>query len=97
MGMDRGLKQLAPLSPMGILGGFRGSEIQKSGITTKRVDQLAQHLVHVCIFNWECPRYHKGRGNFGVLGGQNFIKSLRNAMICREKMKINYVKMKCTN
>ena len=43
------------------------------------------------------PRYPKGRGNFGVLGGHNFIKSLRNAMICRGKMKINYIKMKCTN
>ena len=27
----------------------------------------------------------------------NVIKSLRNAMICREKLKINYIKMKCTN
>ena len=33
----------------------------------------------------------------GGLGGQNVIKSLRNAMICREKMQINYIKMKCTN
>ena len=37
----------------GGLGGFRGSEIHKSGITTKRVDQLAQHLVHACRFIWE--------------------------------------------
>ena len=36
-------------------------------------------------------------GSFWGLGGQNVIKSLRNAMICREKMKINYIKMKCTN
>ena len=34
-------------------GGFRGSEIQKSGITTKRVDQLAPNLVHACGFIWE--------------------------------------------
>ena len=37
----------------GGLGGFRGSEIQISGITTKRVDQLAQNLVHACGFIWE--------------------------------------------
>ena len=37
-----------------------------------------------------------GGGSFWGLGGQNVIKSLRNAMICREKMKINYIKMKCT-
>ena len=35
-------------------GGFRGSEIHKSGITTKRVDQLAPNLVHACGFIWEC-------------------------------------------
>ena len=39
----------------------------------------------------------RARGSFWGLGGQNVIKSLRNAMICREKMKINYIKMKCTN
>ena len=33
------------------------------------------------------PRYPKGLGHFGVLDGQNVIKSLRNAMICIEKMK----------
>ena len=32
-----------------------------------------------------------------VAGHQSFIKSLRNAMICTEKLKINYIKMKCTN
>ena len=36
-----------------------GSEIQKSGIHTKRVDQLAHNLVHVYRFNWE------GQGHFG--------------------------------
>ena len=40
-------------TPGGILGGFRGSEIQKSGIATKRVDQLAYNLVHACGFIWE--------------------------------------------
>ena len=38
----------------GFGGGFRGSEIHKSGITTKRVDQLAPNLVHACGFIWEC-------------------------------------------
>ena len=33
--------------------GFMGSEIQKSGITTKHVDQLAPNLVHACGFIWE--------------------------------------------
>ena len=40
-------------TPGGILGDFKGSEIQKSGITTKRVDQLAPNLVHACGFIWE--------------------------------------------
>ena len=35
------------------------------------------------------------RGSFWGLGGQHVIRSLRNAMICREKK--NYIKMKCTN
>ena len=35
LGMDIGLKQLSPLYPRGHFGGFRGSEIQKSGRTTK--------------------------------------------------------------
>ena len=38
----------------GFGGGFRGSEIHKSGMTTKRVDQLAPNLVHACGFIWEC-------------------------------------------
>ena len=33
---------------------FRGSEIHKSGITTKRLDQLAPNLVHACGFICEC-------------------------------------------
>ena len=46
-------KTICLSTPGGILGGFRGSEIQKSGITTKRVAQLAQNLVHACGFIWE--------------------------------------------
>ena len=34
-------------------GGFRGSEKPKSGITTKRIDQLAPSLAHMCGFIWE--------------------------------------------
>ena len=48
------LKTICPSIPQGAFwGGFRGSEIKKSGITSKRVDQLAHNLVHVCGFNWE--------------------------------------------
>ena len=46
------------------------------------------------IYQTVVPR---DRGSFWGLGGQNVIQCLRNAMICREKMKINYIKMKCTN
>ena len=46
--------KISPVLPKGGLGGFRGSEIHKSGITTKRVDQLAPNLVHACGFIWEC-------------------------------------------
>ena len=34
-------------------GGFRGSNIQKSGGAVKRLDRLAPTLVHVCGFIWE--------------------------------------------
>ena len=34
-------------------GGFMGSENQKSGITTKRMDQLAPNLAHMGGFIWE--------------------------------------------
>ena len=49
------LNKNQPVLPKGGWGGgFRGSEIQKSGITPKRVDQLAPNLVHACGFIWEC-------------------------------------------
>ena len=41
------------ISPVLPKGGFRGSEIQKSGITTKQMDQLAPNLVHACGIIWE--------------------------------------------
>ena len=34
-------------------GGFRGSKMQKSGKSTKRLERLAPNLVHVCRFIWE--------------------------------------------
>ena len=45
--------KICPVSPRGNLGGFRGPEIQTSGITTKRMDQLAPNLAHMCGFIWE--------------------------------------------
>ena len=89
-------KTISPSIPKGGLGG------QKSGKSTKRLDRLAPNLVHVCGFisEWtlaENKQSLETRGSFWGLGGENVIKSLRNAMICREKIKINYIKMKCTN
>ena len=43
-------KKNSPVLPQ---EGFGGSEIQKSGITTKQVDQSAPNLVHACGFIWE--------------------------------------------
>ena len=37
----------------GASGGFRGSNIQKSGEAVKRLGRLAPTLVHVCGFIWE--------------------------------------------
>ena len=34
-------------------GGFRGSQIKKSGEAVKRLDRFAPNLVHVCGFVWE--------------------------------------------
>ena len=48
------LKTISPSIPQGAFGGgFKGSEIQKSGIITKRVDPLAPNLAHMCGFIWE--------------------------------------------
>ena len=58
------------------MGGFRGPEIQKSGKTTKRMDQLAPNLAHMCGFIWEwteAKTVSSSRpkvGTWGVLGGQ---------------------------
>ena len=40
-------------TPGGILGGFRGSQIQMSGEAVKRLDRLAPNLIYVCGFVWE--------------------------------------------
>ena len=49
LGMD--IRQTnCPERHMGHLGGFSGSNIQKSGEAVKRLDQLAPTLVHVCGF-----------------------------------------------
>ena len=52
-GSELNKNQLRVTQARGVWGGFRGSEIQTSGITTKRVDQLAPNLVHACGFIWE--------------------------------------------
>ena len=44
------LKTISSSRPKGALGGFRGSKVQKSGKSTKRLDRLAPNLVHVCGF-----------------------------------------------
>ena len=41
------LKTISPSIPKGELWGSRGSKMQKSGKSTKRLDRLAQNLVHV--------------------------------------------------
>ena len=48
-----GLNKNQPCVIQGGLGGFRGSENQKSGITTKRMDELAPNLAHMGGFIWE--------------------------------------------
>ena len=42
-----GLNKNQPCVTQRGLGGFRGSKNQKSGITTKRMDQLAPNLAHM--------------------------------------------------
>ena len=47
-----------PFETQGALGGLRGSNIQKSGESVKRLDRLAPTLVHVCGFIWEWTSYY---------------------------------------
>ena len=51
LGMD--VRQIALRDTREHLGGFRGSNIQKSWKAVKRLDRLASTLVHVCGFMWE--------------------------------------------
>ena len=94
--------KICPVSRSGNLWGFRGSEIEIVGNLPNGWTDWPQ------IWYPSADSYGNGHrlktnspskpgGSFWDLGGQNVIKSLRNAMICREKMKINYIKMKCTN
>ena len=46
-------KQIAPRDTRGHLGGFRGSNNQRSGKAVKRLDRLAPTLVNICGFIWE--------------------------------------------
>ena len=48
-----GLNKNQPCVTQGGLGGFRGSENQKSGITTKQMDELSPNLAHMDGFIWE--------------------------------------------
>ena len=77
-----------PHIPGGILGGFRGSQIQKYVEAVKRMDRLAPNLAHICRFIWEwiyaktLPFETQG-GHLGVLGGQTFksLEKLSNGWI----------------
>ena len=67
------LNTIRPSIPPGAIwgGGFRGSQIQKSGQIVKRLDGLEPNLVHVGSFVWE---WTKARCNLphmpvGILGG----------------------------
>ena len=44
------LNKNQPRVTQGGFGGFRGSEIQKSGITTKPLDRSAPNFSHICGF-----------------------------------------------
>ena len=61
-------KQIALRDTRGVLGGFRGSNIQKSGEAVKRLDRLAPTLVHVCGFIWEWT-YAKYKSPHNTPGG----------------------------
>ena len=95
-----------PQVPFVGVGGYRGSNIQKSGnlpngwtdwpiIWFTSVDSYGNaHRLKTIAPRYPkglSPRHPKWRGH------PSFIKSLRNAMICTEKIKINDKKIKCTN
>ena len=48
------LKTISSSRPKGgTWGGLGGSQMQKSGKSTKRLDRLAPNLVNICRFIWE--------------------------------------------
>ena len=56
----------------GILGGFRGSQIQKYVEAVKRLDRLTPNLAHMCRFIWEWTyaKYKSPHNTPGdILGG----------------------------
>ena len=107
LGMDIGQKQLAPRDTRGAFGGVLG------GQKFKHLDNLPNgwtdwhqiwytpadssgnghrlNTISPSIPQWAEPSIPQ------VAGASKFHQSLRNAMICTEKIKINYMKMKCTN
>ena len=97
--------RLKTISPSIHQGAFRGGGlgVKNSKVwKIKRLDRLTPNLVHVCRFIWEWTSRLKTNSpsSPGVILAFRWSKcnqKFRNAMICREKMKINYIKIKCTN
>ena len=58
-------------TPGDILGGFRGSQIKKSGKPVKRLDRLAPNLVNVCGFvsEWTSAKYNSPVNTPGAFWG----------------------------
>ena len=96
------LKTISPSIPQGAFWGVLGVKNSKVWKIYQTVGPIgtkfgARLQIHVGMDIGQKQPVPRDPGSFWGLGGQNVIKSLRNAMICREKMKINYIKMKCTN
>ena len=75
------LNTISPLNiPGGILGGFRGSQIQKYVEAVKRLDRLTPNLAHMYRFIWEWIyakqiALRETRGALAVFRGSNIQKS----------------------
>ena len=73
------LKIFTHLTPIGVLwGGFRGSEIQKSGKAAKRLQRFAPNLIHTCRFIRELTLAKQKldhRNPLGAFGGGGFMGS----------------------
>ena len=97
------LKTISPSIHQGAFGGGGGLGVTNSSLENLPNGWTDWHQI------WYTSADSYGNGHRlktnspsrpGVILGfrwYNVIKSLRNAMICREKLKINYIKMKCTN